>query len=340
MEIGLITFADLRGPEYGERRMRQLVAEGVAADRAGLDVFGVGEHHRDDYLVSAPAVALAAIAERTTRLQLTSAVTVLGSDDPVRVYQSFATLDLLSGGRAEIMAGRGAFHESFPLFGFALDDYDDLYEERLELLLKIREEAIVTWAGQHRAAIDGRGVYPRPQRPLPVWIAAGGTPSSVERAAVLGLPLALALIKGGLEDYVPIVEAYRTAGAAAGHDPTSLKVAGNAHFYVGESSRAARDEYFPAYSEKASRISAERGGPPMTRERFEEMCDPEGVLMVGSPEEVAAKLLRQHELFGLDRFLGNTIGLLEHEKVLRSTELLGNEVAPAVRAGAGRSVAV
>lgn len=338
MEIGLITFADLRGPEFGERRMRQLVSEGVAADRVGLDVFGVGEHHRPDYAVSAPAVALAAIAERTARLQLTSAVTVLGSDDPVRVYQAFATLDLLSGGRAEIMAGRGAFHESFPLFGYELEDYDALYSERLELLLKIRDEEVVTWSGEHRAAIDGRGVYPRPRRPLPIWIAAGGTPASVERAAVLGLPLALALIKGELEDHVPIVDAYRSAAAAAGQD--QVQVAGNAHFFVGETSRGARDDYFPAYSEKASRISAERGGPPMTRERFEEMCEPEGVLMVGSPEEVAAKLLRQHELFGLERFLGNTIGLVEHEKVLRSTQLLGNEVAPVVRVRAGHRAAV
>jgi probable LLM family oxidoreductase len=333
MELGLITFADLKSREHGEERLRQLVDEAVAADRAGLDVFGVGEHHRSDYAVSATAVALAAIAERTENLRLTSAVTVLGSDDPVRVYQQYATLDLLSGGRAEIIAGRGAFHESFPLFGYDLDDYDDLYAERLKLLLQIRDEEIVSWPGGHRAAIDNRGVYPRALREIPIWIAAGGTASSAERAATLGLPLCLALIKGKIEDFVPVVEAYHAAATAAGHDPSTLKVAANSHLYVGETSEAAREDYFPTYSVKVSRIAAERGGPPLTREKFDEMAEPDGVLMVGSPEEVTAKLARAQELLGLDRFLGNTgVGLIEHERVISSTKLLGEAVAPALAA--------
>jgi probable LLM family oxidoreductase len=333
MELGLYTFADV-GPEMDPaRRLSNLLEEVELADQVGLDVFGVGEHHRPDYAVSAPAVALAAAAARTRDIRLTSAVTVLSSDDPVRVFEEFATLDLLSGGRAEIMAGRGSFIESFPLFGYDLNDYDELFAEKLDLLLKLRESEHVTWSGRHRPPLDDAGVYPRPvQNPLPVWIAVGGTPQSVVRAALLGLPLAIAIIGGQPERFAPLPRLYREAASQAAHDPARLPISINSHTYVAETTRQAGDDYFPTYAAMMNRIGRERGWSTMTREQFEAGRSPRGALVVGSPEVVVEKILFEHELFGHQRFMAQiSVGTLPHEKVMRAIELFGTEVAPAVR---------
>jgi probable LLM family oxidoreductase len=337
MEIGVYTFADLNPASTPEQRMRDLIEEAELADQVGLDVFGLGEHHRADFLVSSPAVVLGAAAVRTERIRLSSAVTVLSSDDPVRVFQDFATIDLLSGGRAEIMAGRGSFIESFPLFGYDLDDYDELFAEHLELLLELRAGEVVTWEGKHRPSIDGRGVYPRPiQDPLPIWVAVGGSPQSVARAGMLGLPLALAIIGGLPERFVPLVDLYREAARESGHDPVP-PVGINSHAYVADSSQQAADEYVPAYASMMNRIGRERGWPPMSREQFDQARSPRGSLVVGSPQEVAEKLLFEHELFGNQRFLCQiSVGTLPHDKVMRAIELLGSEVAPVVRAEVAR----
>jgi probable LLM family oxidoreductase len=347
MEIGMYTFAETRlDPATGrmvgaEQRLRDLMEEIELADQVGLDVFGVGEHHRPDFAVSAPAVVLAAAAARTKRIRLTSAVTVLSSDDPVRVFQDFATLDLLSGGRAEIMAGRGSFIESFPLFGYDLQDYDALFQEKLELLLRIRDEERVTWRGGHRAAIQDLGVYPRPlQQPLPVWIAVGGTPQSVVRAGTLGLPLALAIIGGQPERFAGFVQLYRQSAERAGHDAAALPVGINSHGYLAEDSRQAADEFYPSYAEVMTRLGRERGWPPTTRAQFEAARSPRGALLVGSPEEVTEKILFQHEVFGHQRFLMQmTVGSMPHAGVMHSIELLGTRVAPAVRAEVARRTA-
>jgi probable LLM family oxidoreductase len=333
MELGLYTFADVGPGIDPARRLRNLVEEIELADQVGLDVFGVGEHHRPDYAVSSPTVALAAAAGRTRDIRLTSAVTVLSSDDPVRVFQDFATLDLLSGGRAEIMAGRGSFIESFPLFGYDLDDYDELFSEKLELLLELRASERVTWSGKHRAPLEDAGVYPRPvQDPLPVWVAVGGTPQSVVRAALLGLPLAIAIIGGQPEHFAPLARLYREAASRAGHDPTRMPIGINSHAYVAETSRQAGDEFFPTYAAMMNRIGRERGWAPMGRGQFEAGRSPRGALLVGSPEEVAEKILYEHELFGNVRFMAQiSVGAMPHEKVMRAIELFGTEVAPAVR---------
>ena len=333
MELGLYTFADVGPGGDAARRMRELIEEIELADRVGLDVFGVGEHHRPDYAVSSPAVALAAAAARTENIRLSSAVTVLSSDDPVRVFQDFATLDLISGGRAEIMAGRGSFIESFPLFGYDLGDYDELFAEKLDLLLRLRESERVTWAGRHRAPLEDAGVYPRPlQDPLPVWVAVGGTPQSVVRAAVLGLPLAIAIIGGQPENFAPLAGLYREAAREAGHDPDRLPISINSHTYVAETGQRAGDEYFPAYAAMMNRIGRERGWGPMGRRQFEAGRSPRGALVVGSPEEGVEKILYEHELFGHDRFMAQiSVGALPHDKVMRAIRFFGTEVAPAVR---------
>jgi probable LLM family oxidoreductase len=343
LELGLYTFAELNAdPKTGRadagQRLREVVEEIELADQVGLDVFGVGEHHRPDFAVSSPAVVLAAGAARTRHIRLSSAVTVLSSDDPVRVFQDFATLDGLSDGRAEIMAGRGSFIESFPLFGLDLDDYDELFSEKLELLLALRDGERVRWSGKHRAAIDGLGVYPRPvQERLPVWIAVGGTPQSIVRAARLGLPLAVAIIGGAPERFVPLVDLYRDVARESGHDPAGLPVGINSHAYVADTSQRAADEYFPAYAAMMTRIGRERGWPPMTRPQFDQLRSPRGALVVGSPQEVAEKILFQHELFGHDRFLAQmSVGTLPHSQAMRAIELLGTEVAPIVRAELAR----
>jgi probable LLM family oxidoreductase len=333
MEVGIYTFGEAAGGGAAER-LRNLVEEIEIADQVGLDVFGVGEHHRPDFAVSAPAVVLAAGAERSQRIRLTSAVSVISSDDPIRVFQDFATLDLLSGGRAEIMAGRGSFIESFPLFGYDLDDYDELFEEKLRLLLAARESEIVDWpGGKHTQRIESRGVYPRPlQDPLPVWIAVGGTPQSIVRAGVLGLPLALAIIGGQPERFVPLVDLYRRAAEEAGHDPATLPVSLNMHAFVADTSQRAADVFFPGYAEVMSRIGRERGWPPLSRAQFDAGRAPGGHLVVGSPAEVTEKILRLKDLFGVDRFLAQlSVGPMPHEDLTRAIELLGTEVAPAVR---------
>jgi len=314
--------------------MRELLEEAELADQLGLDVFAVGEHHRPDFVVSSPAVALAAIAARTENIRLSSAVTVLSSDDPVRVFQQFAELDLISNGRAEIMAGRGSFIESFPLFGYDLDDYDELFAEKLELLLAIRDNEHVTWSGRHRAPLNDAGVWPRPvQEKLPIWVAVGGTPQSVIRAGVLGLPLTLAIIGGQPERFAPLIELYRAAWSEAGHDPAEAKVAINTHAFVGETLEQADSAFAHSYLAMMNRIGRERGWPPSGRPEYEALRSPRGALAVGSPEQVAEKILFEHELFGNDRYIGQmSVGAVAHADVMRSIELFGTEVAPLVRA--------
>ncbi|TAK21801.1 MAG: LLM class flavin-dependent oxidoreductase [Chloroflexota bacterium] len=337
MELGIYSFGEIplgaatsaaTGPG---KRLRDLIEEIELADQVGLDVFGVGEHHRPDFSVSAPAVVLAAAAERTRRIRLSSAVTVLSSDDPVRVFQDFATVDLLSGGRAEIMAGRGSFIESFPLFGYDLNAYDELFGEKLGLLLKLRASEKVTWEGHHRASIPNLGVYPRPiQDPLPVWIAVGGSPASAHRAGTLGLPMALAIIGGMPERFAPFAEVHRRAALQAGLPIPALSI--NSHGYIADSSQQASDECFPPFAELMARIGRERGWGPMTRQDFEASRTLRGANFVGSPAQVIEKILFQHEIFGHQRFLIMfSAGSLPHAGVMRSIELCGTKVAPEVR---------
>jgi probable LLM family oxidoreductase len=338
MELGLYTFADVSpAPGPGAigpyERLRDLIEEIELADQVGLDVFGLGEHHRPDYAASAPVVALAAAAERTKRIKLTSAVTVLSSDDPVRVFQQFATLDLMSGGRAEIMAGRGSFIESFPLFGYNLEDYDELFAEKLDLLLTLNEGERVTWSGRHRAPINDRGVYPRPyQEKLPIWIAVGGTPQSVARAGALGLPLALAIIGGETARFAPLVDLYREAARRSGHDPRNLATSINVHGFVAETADQAADDFYAPQAEMMNRIGRERGWGPTNRAHFDQARGPRGALFVGDPETVAEKIVAQHKIFRNDRFLLQmAIGTMPHDKVMKAIELYGTKVAPIVR---------
>ena len=345
MEIGLYTFVETIGADGDVRavdareRVRRLVEEIELADEVGLDVFGVGEHHRIEYVSSAPAVLLAGAARNTKRIRLTSAVSVLSSDDPVRVFQDFATLDLLSNGRAEIMAGRGSFIESFPLFGYDLDEYDALFSDKLDLLLRIRESERVTWSGAGRAPINDLPVYPRSvQNPIPVWIAVGGTARSVVRAANYGLPLALGIIGGRPDAFVPHVQLYRESVSRAGHDPATLPVSINSHGLIADDSKRAADLAFPAYKATMDKIGRERGWPPLTRAQFDASRTLEGANFVGSPDEVVDKILYQHKLFGHRRFLMQmTVGSLPHADVLRSIELLGTKVAPAVKKALAQS---
>ena len=333
MELGLFSFAEVPPEGTDTTRLRDLLEEISLADEVGLDVFGVGEHHRADYASSAPAVVLAAAAARTQNIRLTSAVTVLSSDDPVRVFQDFATLDLLSNGRAEVLVGRGSFTESFPLFGYDLRDYDALFSEKLDLLLKIRESERVTWTGRHRAPLRDQAVYPRPiQDPLPVWIAVGGTPSSVARAGRLGLNLAIAIIGGQPARFRPLVDLYRQSAAEAGHDPDALKVSINGHGFLADTAEAARDLAVGPFMETMGRIGRERGWPPPSRAQFESEIALDGALVLGSPQEAIDKILYQHEIFGHDRHLLQlTVGPIPHAEVLRAIELFGTEVAPVVR---------
>jgi probable LLM family oxidoreductase len=339
MELGIYTFAETTpDPATGriigaEQRLHDLLEEIVLAEEVGLDVFGIGEHHRPDYAVSSPAVVLAAAAARTSRIRLTSAVTVLSSDDPVRVFQDFATLDLLSHGRAEIMAGRGSFTESFPLFGYDLQDYDSLFDEKLRLLLQLRESERVTWNGVHRASLTGQGVYPRPvQSPLPVWIAVGGNSSSVARAGTLGLPLALAIIGGEPARFTPLIDLYRRAAERAGHDPSTLPVSINSHGFIADNAEQAANDAFPYYADVMGRIGRERGWGPYSRAQFDAQRSPGGSDFIGDPQQVIDKILYEHELFHHDRFLVQfSVGSIPHDKIMRSIELYGTQVAPAVR---------
>ncbi len=333
MELGLATFADLAADISPEQRMKNLIEEATLADELGFDVFAIGEHHREDFLISSPAIPLAAAAVKTERIRLSSAVTVLSSDDPVRVFQDFAQVDLLSGGRAEVMAGRGSFVESFPLFGLDLDDYDELYAEKLDLLLELRERTHVTWSGRHRAPLRQAGVYPRPvQQRLPVWVAVGGSPQSVVRAGTLGLPLTVAIIGGRPERFVPLVELYREALADAGHDPAEGRVAINTHGFVGVTSARADAAFAAPYLQMMNRIGRERGWPPSGQREYEALRSPRGAVAAGSPEQVAEKLLFEHDLFGHDRYIIQmSVGAVEHAEVLRSMERFAADVAPVVR---------
>ncbi|HWE58679.1 MAG TPA: Atu2307/SP_0267 family LLM class monooxygenase [Solirubrobacteraceae bacterium] len=333
LELGLATFADLGPGVAPEQRMRELLEEARVADELGLDVFAVGEHHRADFLISSPTVALAAIAAQTSRIRLSSAVTVLSSEDPVRVFQQFAELDLISGGRAEIMAGRGSFIESFPLFGHDLDDYNELYAAKLELLLALRAGNPVTWSGKHRAALVNAEIYPRPlQDPLPIWVAVGGTPQSVVRAAVLGLPLTIAIIGGQPARFKPLVELYDRVWAESGHAPEDRRLAINTHAFVGNTRAEADSAFAQPYLTMMNRIGRERGWPPAGREQYEALTAPDGAVALGSPEQVAEKILMEHELFGNQRYVGQiSVGAVAHADVMRAIELFGTQVAPLVR---------
>lgn len=339
MELGISTFVELTpDPLTGKsinpyQRFQNLMEEIELADQLGLDVFAIGEHHRSDYLVSSPATVLAAAAVKTKKIKLSSAVSVLSSDDPVRVFQQFATVDLLSGGRAEIMAGRGSFIESFPLFGYDLEDYDTLFDEKLRLLVAINENVKVTWKGKHRAAINNLAVYPRPfQDKLPIWVAIGGTPASVLRAAKLGLPLTIAIIGGKPEQFVPHTQYYRDEFVKAGHDINALQLCINSHAYIADNSQQAANEFFPVYAQVMTKIGRERGWPPTTLEQFEYMRTATGALLVGSPQQVIDKILYEHELFGNTRFMVQfSVGTLPHKQMMHAIELFGTIVAPAVK---------
>jgi len=341
MQLGLATFADLSSGVSPQQRMADLIEEAVLADQVGLDVFAIGEHHRPDFLISSPAVVLAAIAARTRRIRLSSAVTVLSSDDPVRIFQQFAELDLISGGRAEIMAGRGSFTESFPLFGYDLDDYDELYAEKLDLLLAIRGSTHVTWSGRLRAPLRDAGVWPRPvQDPLPVWVAVGGTPQSVARAGALGLPLTIAIIGGQPERFAPLVALYRRAAMQSGHDAASLPLAINTHAFVGATSAQTDAAFAAPYLAMMNKIGRERGWPPSGRAEYEALRSPRGAVAAGSAEQVAEKILFEHERFGNSRYLAQmSVGAVVHAEVMDSIERFGAEVAPMVRAEVARRTA-
>jgi probable LLM family oxidoreductase len=337
MQIGIDSFAafdDAGLPVSPSERLRRLVEQIELADQIGLDVFGVGEHHRREFLDSAPAVILAAAAARTQHIRLTSAVTVLSAADPVRVFQEFATLDLLSQGRTEMVVGRGSSIEAFPLFGLNLEDYDSLFEEKLDLLLKIRDNEHVYWTGEYRPTLNGQGVYPRPlQKPLPIWIGVGGTPESFVRAGLLGLPLMVAIIGGETSRFRPLVDLYREAGRRAGHLPDQLKVGVHSLGYVAENTQEAVDDFFPGYAHTMTEIGKERGWPKMTRASFDSQRGPQGALLVGDPDEVVEKIVRQSKaLGGISRitFMMNPASL-PHAKLMRATQLIGTRVAPALR---------
>jgi probable LLM family oxidoreductase len=338
VQIGIDSFAaahtDSSRTLSAAERLLNLIEEIEHADQVGLDVFGIGEHHRKDFLDSAPAVILAAAAARTSRIRLTSAVTVLSSADPVRVFQNFATLDLISNGRAEMVVGRGSFIDSFPLFGLRLEDYDSLFAENLDLLLKIRENEHVHWSGKHRAALTGQGVYPRPvQNPLPIWLGVGGTPGSFARAGTLGLPLMVAIIGGETHRFRPLVDLYREAGERAGHPSDQLKVGVHSLGYVAATTQEAADDFYPGYARAFTDIGKERGWPPTTRAGFDAQRGPRGALLIGSPDEVVEKISRHSEaLGGISRitFQMNAASL-PHPKLMRAIEMLGTRVAPALR---------
>ena len=340
MEIGIDSFAAAHDESSRAvsptERLRNLIEEIELADQVGLDVFGIGEHHRKDFLDSAPVVILAAAAARTSRIHLTSAVTVLSSADPVRVFQNFATLDLISQGRAEMVVGRGSFVDSFPLFGFRLEDYDSLFAEKLDLLLKIRDNEHVHWSGKHRPALTGQGVYPRPvQDPLPIWLGVGGTPGSFARAGALGLPLMVAIIGGQTHRFRPLVDLYWEAGERAGHSRDRLKVGVHSLGYVAATTQEAADDFYPGYARAFTDIGKERGWPPATRAGFDAQRGPQGALLIGNPDEVAEKIIRHSEaLGGVSRFTFQmNASSLPHAKLMKAIEMLGTSVAPALLPG-------
>jgi probable LLM family oxidoreductase len=344
MDIGIDSFAaTIPDPATGKTmsavdRIEALLAEVETADRVGLDVFGIGEHHRKEFLDSAPGVLLAAAAARTRQIRLTSAVTVLSAADPVRVFQDFATIDLISKGRTELVVGRGSFGEAYPLYGFAMEDYDALFVEKLDLLLKLREDTHLTWRGRFRPALTGQGIYPRPhQARMPIWIGVGGTPQSFARAGALGLPLMVAIIGGRFDQFRPLVELYRQVGLRAGHAPEALKVGIHAMGFVGDTDQSARDAFFPGWAHMFTQIGRERGWSAVTRAQFDAMCGPGGAFLIGSPKTVRDKILAANDaLGGIARLTFQmSSAMLETEAMQRSIELLGTEVAPAIRAVLG-----
>ncbi|MEO6730731.1 MAG: LLM class flavin-dependent oxidoreductase [Ferruginibacter sp.] len=338
MEIGIDSFAAMMSGNSKKAindtdALAQLLERIEQADSAGLDIFGIGEHHRKGFLDSAPTLILAAAAARTKRIRLTSAVTVLSAADPVRVFQNFATLDLISAGRAEMVVGRGSFIEAFPLFGYKLEDYDNLFTQKLELLLNIRDNEFVTWSGKFRPALNNQPVYPRPQQqPIPIWLGVGGTPESFARAGTLGLPLMVAIIGGETQHFRPLVDLYREAGKRAGYLPEQLKVGVHSLGYVGNTTKEALDDFYPGYAASMSRVGKERGWPPMTRSRFEAQVGRKGALLVGSPEDVAEKILRHSEALGDITRLTFQMDTAElpHEKLMQSIELIGARIKPLV----------
>jgi len=346
MQVGIDSFAawDNTGLSVSpSERLRRLVEQIEYADKIGLDVFGIGEHHRREFLDSAPAIILAAAAARTKRIRLTSAVTVLSAADPVRVFQEFATLDLLLQGRAEMVVGRGSFVEAFPLFGLHLEDYDSLFTEKLDLLLKIRDNEHVYWSGKYRPRLNGQGIYPRPlQNPLPIWIGVGGTPESFVRAGLLGLPLMVAIIGGETHRFRSLVDLYRETGRHAGYSADQLKVGVHSLGYIAESTQEAVDDFYPGYARTMSEIGKERGWPKMTRASFDAQRGPEGALLVGDPDEVVEKIIRHSKaLGGISRitFMMNPASL-PHENLMRATKLIGTRIAPALREASENEVKI
>ncbi len=343
MKIGIDSFAALVADptdntmRSAQQRMYDLLEEIETADQVGLDIFGLGEHHREEYLDSAPAVILAAAAARTKNIRLSSAVTVLSAADPVRVFQEFATLDLISNGRAEIVVGRGSYIESFPLFGLKLEDYDDLFAEKLDLLLTLRDQPHPQWSGRHRAALTGQGVFPRPvQTKIPIWLGVGGTPASFARAGMLGLPLMVAIIGGEPHRFRPLIDLYREAGKRAGHKPEDLKVGIHALGHVADTADEAAEDFFPGYAAAFTKVGKERGWPPVTRNQFEALRRPKGALMVGEPAYVAEKLLQMSEDLGgiAEIHMQMSVAALKHNRMLRGIQLLGEKVAPILRTSA------
>jgi probable LLM family oxidoreductase len=337
VELGITSFAETipepGGAQVGPgTRLRQVLEEIEMAESVGLDVYGLGEHHRPDFASSSPATVLAAAAGRTKRIRLFPAVSILSTDDPVRVFQQFATLDLVSSGRAELLVGRGSFIESFPLFGYTLEDYDELFAEKLDLLLQIRDNERVTWSGRFRSPLNNQGIYPRPERPLPIRVGVGGTPQSIIRAAKRGLPVALAIIGGSPDRFKVLADLHRRTLTESGFDPTLIPLSVHAHGYIATTTDQAADEFYDSYAVAMSRIGRERGWGPMTRDQYDLMRSPEGSLVLGDPETVAAKILRWKGVLGITRFeLHISVGTMPHPQVLRSIELLGTQVAPLVR---------
>ncbi len=341
-ELGFTSFAEAPPEPVGDRivghgeRLRNVIEEIVTADRVGLDVYGLGEHHRVDMAASAPAITLAAAAARTERIRLSSAVIVLSSADPVRTFQDFATLDLISSGRAELLVGRGSFTESFPLFGYSLGDYNELFAEKLDLLLTIRDHERVTWRGRFRPPLDDQAIYPRPvQDPLPIWVGVGGTPASIVRAARLGLRVALAIIGGDPARFRALADLYRRTLEDSGFDPETLPLAVHGLGHIAETNEQAADDVYQQFTATMDRIGRERGWSPITRGQFDWMRSPEGSLVIGDPETVAAKILRWREILGIERFMLHTAGAVPHDKALASIEMLGTEVSAIVRGTSG-----
>ncbi|MFB0496691.1 putative LLM family oxidoreductase [Mucilaginibacter sp. OAE612] len=338
MELGISTFGEIHpdgtsgNAVNAHKRVQELLEEVKLADEVGLDVYAFGEHHRPDFVISAPEILISAAAAITKNIRLSSSVTVLSSVDPVRTFQNFATADLVSGGRVEMIAGRGSFIESFPLFGFDLDDYDALFTEKLEMFLQINKQEIVSWQGNFRATIRNQGVYPRPlQQEIPVWIGVGGTPASAKRAGTLNLPMIIAILGSAPKHFVPFVELYRESAAKAGHDVSKLQLAISSQFYIAENSQQAADEFYPSYEALMTRVGKDRGWSPMTREQFEYLRD-FGPLVVGDPQQAIDKIMQQYELFGNTRFVAQLVtGFTKHKDILKAIELYGTRVAPVVR---------